>query len=485
MATSVASVVSHFPEAENGFTTTTAGSVSSGAVTVTLNSVAGYTNGEPVVLVIDPTDAAKKQTFTGIVDTAGVQITSVVWTAGTNQTHALGATVVDYATATHISMMSKGMKVGHEQTGAHKASLPLTTPQITTSINDSNGNEIIKTPATASAVNEITVTNAATGNPSKITATGGDANVSMIIDAQGTGVVIPELAAPQGFMVNGKIETSVATSDLTVAIKTLAGANPSATDPVYVRIGNTVRAITSALSVTKNDGTNWMDLGSASHATRDVDLFVYLGYNATDGVVIGFSRIPTARIYSDFSATTTNEKYCAISTITNAVAGDEYENIGRFNATLSAGAGYTWTIPATSIVISRPCFETRWLIYAPQWTASTTPPTLGSSTITGRYKISGDTVEVAVTASVNTGGGWAAGNGTYRFGFPISTTTTNVFYGAAVIFDAGTTDYVGRAQVGAATYAILNYVNAGVTHTTPMTPATGDNYAFSITLQVA
>lgn len=123
MATSVSSVTSHFPDAENGFTTTTAGSVSSGAATVTLNSVSGYTNGEPVVLVIDPTDAAKKQTFTGIVDTAGVQVTSVVWTAGTNQTHALGATVVDYATATHIAMISKGIKVEHNQDGTHKAAL--------------------------------------------------------------------------------------------------------------------------------------------------------------------------------------------------------------------------------------------------------------------------------------------------------------------------------------------------------------------------
>ena len=121
MSTSVASVVSHFPDAENGFTTTTAGSVSSGATTVTLNSVAGYTNGEPIVLVIDPTDAAKKQTFTGIVDTSGVQITSVVWTAGTNQTHALGATVVDYATATHIAMISKGIKVHADQDGTLKS----------------------------------------------------------------------------------------------------------------------------------------------------------------------------------------------------------------------------------------------------------------------------------------------------------------------------------------------------------------------------
>lgn len=121
MSTNVSSVVSHFPDAENGFSTTTSGSVSSGAATVGLNSVAGYTNGQPAVFVIDPTDITKKQTFTGIIDTSGVQVTSVVWTAGTNTTHALGATVVDYATATHIAMISKGLQVQHKQTGAHSA----------------------------------------------------------------------------------------------------------------------------------------------------------------------------------------------------------------------------------------------------------------------------------------------------------------------------------------------------------------------------
>lgn len=177
MSTSVTSVVSHFPTAQNGFTTTTAGTVSSGAGTVTLNSVAGYTNGEPVVLVIDPTDAAKKQTFTGIIDTSGVQVTSVVWTAGTNQSHALGATVVDYATATHIAMMSKGIKVNHTQKGNHKT------------LTDDNANEWIKQTSTASAVNEITVANAATGTGPTISATGDDTNIDLNLTAKGTGQI--------------------------------------------------------------------------------------------------------------------------------------------------------------------------------------------------------------------------------------------------------------------------------------------------------
>lgn len=189
----------------------------------------------------------------------------------------------------------------------------------------------------------------------------------------------------QGHMINGKLSVSVASSDLTVALKTLAGNDPSDSDPVFVRIGDTVRAITAALSVTKADGTNWFGAGGVMFAAREIDYFVYLGYNATDGVVIGFSRIPYGTRYDSFSATTTNEKYCAISTITNAAAGDYYELVGRFAATLSGvGTSYLWTVPtftATNL-IQRPIFNTRRSLYLPTHTGFSSPPTN-----TGTYQI--------------------------------------------------------------------------------------------------
>ena len=61
--------------------------------------------------------------------------------------------------------------------------------KVKTSIQDSNGNEVIKTPATASAVNELTVTNAATGNAVQLSATGGDTNIGLVIAPKGTGKV--------------------------------------------------------------------------------------------------------------------------------------------------------------------------------------------------------------------------------------------------------------------------------------------------------
>lgn len=56
-------------------------------------------------------------------------------------------------------------------------------------INDTNGNESIKIPATTSAVNEVTITNAATGGAPKVSATGDDANIDLELAAKGTGLV--------------------------------------------------------------------------------------------------------------------------------------------------------------------------------------------------------------------------------------------------------------------------------------------------------
>lgn len=125
MSTSVTSVTKHFPSPQDGFTTSLASTVGSGLTTVPLNSVAGYTNGQTVVFIVDPSDATKKQAFTGIVDTSGIQVTSVVWTSGTNQTHTGGATIVDYATATHIAMITKGLiAAGLTQAGGMAAITP-------------------------------------------------------------------------------------------------------------------------------------------------------------------------------------------------------------------------------------------------------------------------------------------------------------------------------------------------------------------------
>ena len=56
-------------------------------------------------------------------------------------------------------------------------------------IADENGNEQIIFQTTSSAVNQFDITNAATGNAPKLSATGGDSNIDLDIEAKGTGHV--------------------------------------------------------------------------------------------------------------------------------------------------------------------------------------------------------------------------------------------------------------------------------------------------------
>lgn len=176
----------------------------------------------------------------------------------------------------------------------------------------------------------------------------------------------------QGFMINGKIVRSVASNNLTVAIKTLAGADPSTTDPVYVRIGDTVRSITAALSITINAGTNWWGMGASYFVSTDQDFFAYLIWNTTDSAVtIAVAREPDMRIYSDRNATSTNHGYL-VSSGSAPASTDEMEVVGRFNATLGASASYNWSLPATAIVINRPIFETRTFSFTNSGTAGGT-----------------------------------------------------------------------------------------------------------------
>jgi hypothetical protein len=68
----------------------------------------------------------------------------------------------------------------------------LTSPIIGTSILDTNSNQLALLTATGSAVNEITIANAATGNNPIIQASGDDSNIGIAFKTKGTGVIQAE-----------------------------------------------------------------------------------------------------------------------------------------------------------------------------------------------------------------------------------------------------------------------------------------------------
>lgn len=219
---------------------------------------------------------------------------------------------------------------------------------------------------------------------------------------------VTTLKSINGQMINGVITPTVNGSDgLVLSLKTFAGTDPSALDPVYITINNTLRTITSALSVTVAAGASSFSAGSAEHATKEIDYFVYLGYNTALGaVVIGFARFPYGRAYSQFSATSTSERYCAISNITGITSTDNFVNVGRFAATLSAGAGYTWTVPTfTSINLRQtPTFTTRYLDYQPVYSGSASMTYTSVTTTIARYRIFDNSLDAWVKAVGTTGG---------------------------------------------------------------------------------
>ena len=201
---------------------------------------------------------------------------------------------------------------------------------------------------------------------------------------------------PEGTLINGRLDVAVATNNITVRILTDAGAVPSTSDPSYIKIGAIWYTIDSALSVTKNAGTNYGNAGGSELATKEIDWFTYIILRTDAGkpttnsnLDIGFSRICHGRVYSDFSSTTTNEKYLALGTAGTPTATDNAVNIGRFAATLSATASFNWSVPTFTQqnLIHTPIFETRWLdfVVTPSGSGS-----MGYGTITDtntKYKI--------------------------------------------------------------------------------------------------
>lgn len=134
----------------------------------------------------------------------------------------------------------------------------LTSPKVGTGINDTNGAELIKVTATSSAVNEVTVANAATGNNPTLSATGDDTNVGIDVTPKGTG----EFNVTASFMsgvfsdrVNAIGNTGAATTincdDANVFTATL---NDNCTFTIASANGVSNRASSFTLVLT-NDGT--------------------------------------------------------------------------------------------------------------------------------------------------------------------------------------------------------------------------------------
>jgi hypothetical protein len=140
----------------------------------------------------------------------------------------------------------------------------LTEPKIVNGgfIADANGNEQIKFTTTASAVNELTVINSATGSAPDIQSTGGDANIDLKITPKGTGkIILDGLAFPnadgganQVLQTNGSGVLSFATVSGGAAWQAVKSGNFNASAKEGYFVNTTSGAITATLPASPTIG---------------------------------------------------------------------------------------------------------------------------------------------------------------------------------------------------------------------------------------
>ena len=131
-------------------------------------------------------------TWADPLDTATAEfITYTSIDAGTKELQGVTRAAEDFAAKTHDNGCTVAWVVSKSHINNPNDLLTGITEgiKVKTSIQDVNGNEVIKTPATTAAVNEITVTNSATGNAVSIASTGGDTNIGLTLSGKGTGAV--------------------------------------------------------------------------------------------------------------------------------------------------------------------------------------------------------------------------------------------------------------------------------------------------------
>lgn len=172
---------------------------------------------------------------------------------------------------------------------------------VPSALTDSNGNELIKSSAVASAVNEVTVTNAATGNSPSLSATGGDTDINLTLTPKGAGLVVSDgpfqvrdsvaVTATVGGGTTGLIPAGsslvVVTSDN--ADKQISLPAASVGDEISILVGATGCELISAVAAHK---VNDVVVGATNEAALTATNLYVCKYVATNTwVVVGYTKL--------------------------------------------------------------------------------------------------------------------------------------------------------------------------------------------------
>lgn len=176
----------------------------------------------------------------------------------------------------------------------------LTSPRIGTDISDTNGNELFKFTATGSAVNELTVTNAAASGEPQISATGSDTDVDIKLTPKGAGTVNVTTAGGIKFS-NGSIQTVAASAGTTILSAYKAGdENVTGSDTLQNDDHLTV-TVTSGHKYdfkirlhVASGGDGGIKVAVGGTATQSTIIGTIWGVNVEDAMTTGVSRFASA-----------------------------------------------------------------------------------------------------------------------------------------------------------------------------------------------
>lgn len=193
-----------------------------GAVTtLTCDSLAGWPTASKVHFSTYQVDVSGNYVDGTQIDWEGIvssstTIGSLTRVAGASDS---GNSIGDYVemnpTAKWGQDLADGFTLEHSRAGVHAltSNSTLTSSKFITALDDTNGNELIKLSPTTSAVNEVTLANAATGGRPVISASGDDTNISLELRGKGTGGVL--VTNPHKFSAYASGTTSLAAGSYT------------------------------------------------------------------------------------------------------------------------------------------------------------------------------------------------------------------------------------------------------------------------------
>ena len=161
-----------------GFTTAGTGLTSSG---VTVNAIG---TADRITANADSLDIASTYVGQTSITTLGT-VTTGTWSA-IDVAVAAGGTGASDAPTARSNLSAAVTGANNDITSMTAVTGALQAP---TQINDSSGNEVLKFGSTGTAVNEVTITNKATGTGPTVEATGGDTNINLNLVSKGSGVV--------------------------------------------------------------------------------------------------------------------------------------------------------------------------------------------------------------------------------------------------------------------------------------------------------